>query len=127
MLGYIVLFIFTDKLLVFIGSLLMMSGYLAGMAVFGATIRDNTPSGKAGRLQGVRIVSQVLVPGIVGPFIGKLVLTGADVIVNNDGTTSFVPSSNIFLAALIAIVVAIPLVMLLIKSHKTQRKESVDN
>jgi MFS family permease len=127
MLGYIVLFIFTDKLLVFIGSLLMMSGYLAGMAVFGATIRDNTPSGKAGRLQGVRIVSQVLVPGIVGPFIGKLVLTGADVIVNNDGTTSFVPSSNIFLAALIAIVVSIPLVMLLIKSHKTQRKESVDD
>jgi hypothetical protein len=97
------------------------------MAVFGATIRDNTPSGKAGRLQGVRIVSQVLVPGIVGPFIGKLVLTGADVIVNNDGTTSFVPSSNIFLAALIAIVVSIPLVMLLIKSHKTPRKESMDN
>ncbi len=119
MLGYIILFIFTNKLLVFIGSLLMMSGYLAGMAVFGATIRDNTPTGKAGRLQGVRIVSQVLVPGIVGPFIGKMVLAGADVIINNDGTTSFVPSSNIFLASLIAIIVAIPFIILLIKNHKS--------
>ena len=117
-LGYIMLFIFTNKLLVFIGSLLMMSGYLAGMAVFGATIRDNTPSGKSGRLQGVRIVSQVLIPGVVGPFIGKLVLSGADVIDNNDGTTSFIPSSYIFLAALIALLVAIPFIILLAKNNK---------
>ena len=118
MLGYIILFLFTNMLVVFIGSLLMMSGYLAGMAVFGATIRDNTPVGKAGRLQGVRIVSQVLVPGVIGPYIGKLVLSGADVIVNNDGTTSFIPSSNIFLAALIALIVAIPFIILLAKSGK---------
>ncbi|MBO7150086.1 MAG: MFS transporter [Clostridia bacterium] len=121
MLGYLILFIFTDKFLVFIGSLLMMSGYLAGMAVFGATIRDNTPNGKAGRLQGVRIVAQVLIPGVVGPFIGKLVLSGADLIVNSDGTTSFVPSSDIFLAALIAIIIAIPLIILLAKRNKAQQ------
>ena len=106
--GYVVLYLTKTTAPVFIGSLLMMSGYLAGMAVFGAVIRDNTPQGFSGRLQGVRIFSQVLVPGVVGPAIGKKVLENAEVITNNDGTTSFVPNANIFLAALIAVVLVLP-------------------
>ena len=74
------------------------------MAVFGAMIRDNTPEGKAGMFQGLRIFGQVLIPGIIGPFIGSAVLKNAETIVNDDGTTSFVPNENIFLAALIVIV-----------------------
>ena len=111
--GYAVLFLFKETALVFVGSLLMMCGYLCGMAVFGAKIRDLTPTGKAGMLQGVRIFSQVLVPGVVGPYIGKAVLANAQTIVNNDGTTSFVPNANIFLAALIpaAIVLVVCLVI----------------
>ena len=77
------------------------------MAVFGAKIRDLTPEGSAGKFQGVRIFSQVLVPGIVGPFIGKTVLANAEKIVGSDGTESFVPNANIFLAALIAAAVLI--------------------
>ena len=99
--GFVVLYLFRSVIPVFVGSLLMMCGYLCGMAVFGAQIRDLTPVGKAGMLQGIRIFSQVLVPGVVGPFIGKAVLANAEVITNNDGTTSFVPNANIFLAALI--------------------------
>lgn len=102
--GYIVLYFTKTTLPVFIGSLLMMSGYLAGMAVFGAVIRDKTPEGKAGRLQGVRIFSQVLVPGVIGPMIGKSVLADADMIVGSDGTASFVPNHNIFFAAAVAII-----------------------
>ena len=75
------------------------------MAVFGAKIRDLTPVGKAGMLQGVRICSQVLIPGIIGPFIVKTVLANAETITNNDGTVSFIPNANIFLAALIAILI----------------------
>ncbi len=108
MMGYVILFFTKTTVPVFIGSLFMMSGYLAGMAVFGAVIRDNTPVGKAGRLQGVRIFSQVLIPGVVGPAIGKKVLESAEVMVNNDGTTSFIPNENIFLAALIAIILVLP-------------------
>ena len=100
-LGYIVLFAFRATVPVFIGSLLMMCGYLSGMAVFGARIRDLTPAGKAGMLQGVRIFSQVLIPGVVGPWIGRTVLKNAEMIVNSDGTYSFVPNADIFLAALI--------------------------
>ena len=99
-LGYIVLYFTRSTLPVFLGSLLMMSGYLSGMAVFGAYIRDFTPAGKSGQFQGLRIFSQVLIPGVIGPAIGAAVLSGAEQIVNSDGTTSFVPNANIFAAAL---------------------------
>ncbi len=106
--GYVILYVSRTTIPVFLGSLLMMSGYLAGMAVFGARIRDNTPPGKAGRLQGIRIFSQVLIPGVVGPAIGKKVLENAELLVNSDGTTSFVPNENIFLAAGIALLLVFP-------------------
>ena len=120
--GYVILFFTSTKIPVFIGSLLMMSGYLSGMAVFGALIRDNTPVGKAGCLQGIRIFSQVLVPGIVGPFIGSAVLSTAEKIKNTDGTESFLPNANIFLAAAIA---AIPVFIVFFVLKKV-KKNNID-
>ena len=117
--GYILLYFFRSTALVFIGSLLMMCGYLSGMAVFGARIRDLTPVGKSGMFQGVRIFSQVLVPGVVGPFIGKTVLEGAEKIVNSDGTESFIPNEKIFLAALAAVLLLV--IFLFIFRKKTAK------
>lgn len=102
MLGYALLYFFQSTVLVFIGSLFMMSGYLMGMAVFGAMLRDYTPENRSGMFQGLRIVGQVLVPGIIGPAIGAAVLKNADTILNDDGTYSFIPNQNIFLAAFVA-------------------------
>ena len=99
--GYVLLWLTRSTLPVFLGSLLMMSGYLAGMAVFGAMIRDHTPANRAGMFQGLRIVGQVLIPGVIGPWIGAWVLRNADKIVGDDGTESFIPHAGIFLAALI--------------------------
>ena len=110
--GYVVLYFFRGTALVFVGSLLMMCGYLSGMAVFGAKIRDLTPVGQSGMFQGVRIFSQVLVPGVIGPFIGKCVLANAEMVQGSDGTYSFVPNANIFLAALVAIFVLVAFLML---------------
>ena len=97
--GYAVLFICKNTALVFVGSLFMITGYLASSAVFGAMIRTCTPEGMAGRFQGLRIVGQVLIPGVVGPAIGAAVLKGAKTVVNTDGTTSFIPNEYIYLAA----------------------------
>ena len=121
--GYVILFFTKTMLPVFIGSLFMMCGYLAGMAVFGAMIRDKTPENKAGMFQGLRIFAQVLIPGIIGPQIGAAVLTNADTITNSDGTTSFLPNEYIFLAALITIVVLIP-VLLIIKKKGAKVNEN---
>ena len=120
-LGYIVLFFTRSTLPVFLGSLLMMSGYLSGMAVFGAYVRDFTPEGKSGQFQGLRIFSQVLIPGIIGPAIGAAVLDGAEQIVNSDGTTSFVPNSGIFAAAL-AVGIAVTLCVIAVTKKRTAAK-----
>ena len=107
--GYLLLYFFRATLPVFLGSMLMMCGYLAGMAVFGAMLRDHTPAHRAGQFQGLRIVGQVLIPGIIGPAIGAAVLKNADTLLGDDGTTSFIPNQNIFLAALIAAVFILPI------------------
>ena len=99
MAGYVLLYCCRSTLLVFVGSLLMMCGNLSGGAMFGAMVRDNTPANRAGMFQGLRICAQVLIPGVVGPAIGAAVLQNAATILNDDGTTSFIPNANIFLAA----------------------------
>ena len=98
--GYVLLWFFRSTAPVFIGSLLMMAGYLTGMSVFGAQIRDLIPENRSGQFQGVRILGQVFVPGLIGPAIGAAVLKNAEVIINGDGTTSFLPNENIWVAAL---------------------------
>ena len=103
--GYTILYFSVNTVPVFIGSLLMMSGYLTGMAVFGAKIRDHIPENMAGRFQGVRIIGQVLIPGVIGPGIGAFVLRNAEMIENNDGTFSFLPNKNIWLAAFVVALV----------------------
>ena len=111
-LGYIILYLFTGTALVFIGSLLMMCGYLSGMAVFGAVIRDNIPKNRSGMFQGLRIVGQVLIPGVIGPIIGAWVLSGAKTDIIN-GQETFIPNESIFMAALVvAGVLAVGLGML---------------
>ncbi|MBO7185035.1 MAG: MFS transporter [Oscillospiraceae bacterium] len=118
-LGYVGLYFFRGTVLVFLSSLVMMCGFLSTGAMLGAQIRAYTPEKKAGMFQGLRIVGQVLIPGVVGPAIGAAILSNADTIVNSDGTTSFIPNENIFLGALVALIVTflalIPLFKLLKK------------
>ncbi len=121
--GYLLLFFTKTKLPVFIGSLFMMCGYLSGMADFGAMIRDNIPENKAGMFQGLRIFSQVLIPGIIGPFIGAAVLSGAETVMGNDGTESFLPNANIFLAALLVLLPLVIILFFLYKSIKPRTTE----
>ena len=113
MVGYVGLYFFRTTAPVFLSSLVMMCGFLGTGAMLGAKVRTHTPENKSGMFQGLRIVAQVLIPGIIGPAIGAKVLANADTIMNDDGTTSFIPNANIFLVALIVLlfvwVVMIPL------------------
>ena len=118
MAGYVLLYGFTQQVLVFIGTVLMMCGYLSGMAVFGAMLRDHTPQNKAGMFQGQRIIGQVLLPGIIGPAIGAAVLKNAQQIVDTDGRLVFLPNANIFLAALVAAVLILVALLPLLKNLK---------
>ncbi len=120
-LGYVGLYFFRGTVLVFVSSLVMMCGFLGTSAMLGAQVRACTPEGKAGMFQGLRIVGQVLIPGVVGPAVGAAILRNAFTLTNADGTTSFIPNENIFLGALVALIVTfaalVPLFKLLKKQH----------
>lgn len=121
MLGYVGLYFGRGTAMVFIASLAMMCGYLSTGAMLGAKVRTHTPENRSGMFQGLRIVAQVLIPGVIGPAIGAAVLKNAATIVNDDGTTSFIPNENIFLAAFVAAIfvwlVLIPLFQRKEKHH----------
>ena len=121
--GYVILYFFRSIVPVLIGSMLMLGGYLTGMSVFGAMIRDNIPENRSGQFQGVRIIGQDFVPGLIGPAIGAYVLRNAAVITNSDGTTSFLPDRSIWFSALLVIILLCLLLMLVSKQVKKAQPE----
>ena len=120
MAGYVGLYFFRATVPVFLASLVMMCGFLGTGAVIGAKVRTHTPENKSGMFQGLRIFGQVLIPGVIGPAVGARILKDAQMIVNDDGTSSFVPNENIFLGALI---VALCVWLVLIPMTRMDRKE----
>ena len=97
--GLLILTFASKTLGIFIGCMLMMCGYLASTAVFNAMIRKHTPKNKAGLFQGIRIVCSVLIPMLIGPWIGSLICGGGASfgVVGDD----FKVTSLIFLGGLI--------------------------
>ena len=68
---------------------------------------------------------QVLIPGIIGPAIGAKVLANAEQILNDDGTYSFVPNENIFLAAFVVAIVIWFALALVLKLKKKEESHAV--
>ena len=68
-----------------------------------------------------RIIGQVFVPGLIGPAIGAAVLKNAQIIVNNDGTTSFLPNRSIWAAAF-AVIVLLSFLMVPVSKMIERRK-----
>ena len=111
LIGCAVLTVGTSLPLVFTGSAFMLAGYLGSVACFGAEIRNNTPEATAGLVQGVRIFAVVLVPMLIGPWIGSAISASSGAMVGfgvvGDG---FTPSSLIFAGgAIVSLFTAIPL------------------
>ena len=119
MAGYVGLYFFRTTAPVFVASLVMMCGFLGTGAMLGAKVRTHTPENKSGMFQGLRIVAQVLIPGVIGPAIGAKVLANADKVLNDDGTYSFIPNANIFLVALIVVLFVWIVLIPLYKKEKT--------
>ena len=69
----------------------------------------------------MRILGQVFVPGLIGPAIGAAVLKNAAMITNGDGTTSFLPNANIWIAAL-AVVAVLAVVVAWVEKSTTVKQ-----
>lgn len=129
--GLFILFIFknpNEQLVpVFIGSLLMMCGYLGSNAIFGAMIRDLTPKDKVGLFQGIRIIAQVLIPMLIGPWLGAVCLSGNFTYDENvlTGGYSYPLNSNIFLGS--AIVTILTLGTCVLINHLLLKEKNNEN
>jgi MFS family permease len=87
-----------------ISGFVMICGYIFISALSGSLVRDYTPEGKVGKLQGVRMVFAVLIPMIVGPMIGNAVNAAKSIPLPDSGsadtmTTAYIPAPEIFLTA----------------------------
>lgn len=93
----------------------LFSGYALLGIMLNSTVRDYTPDDKTGLFQGVRMIFFVLIPMILGPFIGdwgcKQAASG--IYVGEDGLANYEPCAEMFLAAgIFAVLVLIPCIIL---------------
>ncbi len=105
-----------------IGGFVMICGNIFSTALNGSILRDHTPEGAAGKMQGVRMVAGVLIPMLVGPAIGNAINTAQGITLDNAGsaaiTTKFVPAPAIFLAGAAISLLALAVVPLIQKVEK---------
>lgn len=91
---------------------------LLGWALFSiainASVRDFMPVGKIGAFQGIRMIFFVLIPMVVGPYIGNLVCRISSVTYTNEyGVVTSAPGAVMFWAsAAVAVFILIPVVIL---------------
>jgi MFS family permease len=103
---------------VMISGLVMMSGFMLSMATIGAAVRDFSPLDRVGMVQGLRMIAMVLIPMVIGPFIGATVISGADVYYKDLGQLKQVPTPAIFAAAAV-VILAIVVPIRALRHHET--------
>jgi MFS family permease len=108
--GLIALYFTRTFVPVILAGIIMMSGYMILTAALSAMIRDCTPIDKAGHFQGIRMVFAVLLPMVIGPAIGSLVIKNSDSTYIDLGVIKHVPTPSIFLAAgLVLLLILVPI------------------
>ena len=95
------------------------------MIQFGATVRDNIPKDKVGLFQGIRMIFLFLIPSIVGPTLGNIATKNSNVTYMENGVEKLLPTENMFLyAAIVAILIFIPMLAFLKKDRERVLKEN---
>ncbi len=111
--GLMLMYFARSQWFVFVAGVVMLGGGMVVSACCQGLIRDHTPEGKAGLFQGIRILFQVLIPMVTGPFIGVAVIQNTGMTYEDLGTVKQVPTAEIFLAAaVVLLLLAVPVVLL---------------
>ncbi len=99
--------------------MVMMSGYMLLTSALTAQMRELTPAAQAGHFQGIRMIFTVMVPMIIGPFIGAALIREGGATYVDLGQTKTVPTPDIFLgAAAMLVLLVIPLGLLARELHR---------
>lgn len=111
--GLVLMYVARSMAFVIVSGTVMMAGYMLVTAVLSATVRDYTPRDKAGSFQGIRMIFAVLLPMVIGPFLGAAVIRGGAGTYEELGVVKSVPTPDIFLAAAVVLLTVLLPVWLL--------------
>lgn len=116
-LGFFLLSTSTSIYVILVSIVPVVLGNALVNILFGAAIKDFIPEGKAGLFQGIRMIFAVLIPMVVGPYIGDMACrNAAQTIINEVNAEVIVPAKNMFLwAGVVGILALIPLYFLIRK------------
>ena len=100
-------------------------GYAVLMIQLAASVRDFTPKGKSGLFQGIRMIFNVLLPMVIGPKLGEIASVNSNTTYLDEyGVAQICPTSDMFIyAAVVSVLVLIPLVVLIKKGYLKNNAE----
>ena len=108
-----------------IGGFIMICGNIFSSALNGSIMRDHTPDGAAGKMQGVRMIASVLIPMLAGPAIGNAINKAQGIMLENPGadamTTEYIPAPEIFLVGAIVTLLALAVVPLIRRAEAREK------
>ena len=111
--GLFILSTSTNIIVVLIGIVPTLIGYVVLQIQLVATMRDFIPEDKVGLFQGIRMIFVVLIPMIVGPALGDIACRSSNITIVEYGVEKLVPSTSMFFyAAIVAIFVLVPMLIL---------------
>lgn len=97
--GLLAMFFVKEMTGVMIAGTVMMSGFMFVNAALAALVRDESPDSSAGQVQGIRMICAIMIPSIIGPFVGAAVIRNSGNSYIELGVEKSMPTPLIFLAA----------------------------
>ncbi len=122
--GLAILSTSTNIVVVLIGIAPTLIGYVVLQIQLNASVRDYIPEDKVGLFQGIRMIFFVLIPMVVGPWLGDIAIRSSNFTIEEYGELKTVPSTSMFFyAAIVALLIFVPLYLLMGKKG-TDGKDS---
>ena len=111
--GLVLMYFARSQWAVLGAGIVMLGGGMVILACCNGLIRDYTPENMAGRFQGIRIIFQVLIPMVTGPYLGVLAIRSTGMTYDDLGTVKEVPTPGIFLMAAAVLLLIFAVIALL--------------
>lgn len=126
-LGFFLLSTSTNIYVILISIVPVVLGNALVNILFSATVKDFIPEGKSGLFQGIRMIFVVMLPMIIGPYLGETACKyAAQTIINEANAEVIVPAKDMFLwASIVTIFALIPLYFLLKKGVDLKESENI--
>jgi MFS family permease len=109
-------------------AVLMMGSYLFSMVILNAMGRDLIPETHIGVFSGIRMIFFIMIPMVIGPFIGSSVIrNNASTYIDEFGIIQSTPNPGIYLAgAVVALLAFIPIrhVLMYLKGEKHETAQN---